>query len=202
MSSPRFAPGEIDIVEWLAVEVEKGTFGNMQLIVRPHPQNVQGNLSDLRWIGRLNKINELQQVAVDFPDLIESKLNWSMATHDMIRLANLLTGSSIVINSGSTVSIDGLIHGKPIIVTSVDGDYNLTYWRSAKRLIDYLHLKKLVDTGGVSVVNNYIEFKEMIIKFVNRPGYLIDKRLGALNDEIFMPDGNATSRVATVLTNN
>ena len=48
MSSPYFAPNEIDIVEQLSKWIGEGRFNRkIQLIVRPHPQNIAGNMADL-----------------------------------------------------------------------------------------------------------------------------------------------------------
>ncbi len=199
MSSPRFAPGEIQIVEWLAAEMEKQAFGELQLIVRPHPQNVTGNLADKSWLPRLAKLGEHRHTAVDFPEVAKSKLNWSMKNDDMVRLANLLTGSKMVINSGSTVSIDGLLHHKPIIITAFDGHQKFSYWKSARRLIDYPHLKKLIDAGGITVTKSFETFEHALRQALADDHYRLDERNRTLLLEIYKPDGGATERVVNKL---
>jgi len=99
------SPLEIDIVEHLAGQIDAGVFGeNMQLVVRPHPQNVVGHLADLTWLGRLDVLVS-ERVKIDYPQLVDSKLQWSMKQSDMIHLSNMLYGAACCINSGSTVSI-------------------------------------------------------------------------------------------------
>ena len=56
MSSPYFAPREIDIVEKIATWVEENTWPGLNFIVRPHPQNVIGYLADLNWLPRLKNV--------------------------------------------------------------------------------------------------------------------------------------------------
>ncbi len=99
MSSPRFAPKEIDIVEWIATEIKKNTFGEkMQFIIRPHPQNVQGGMADKSWLPRLKALQG-NRVAVDFPDLADkSKMAWSMQMNDIISLSQLIASSSVSLN--------------------------------------------------------------------------------------------------------
>ncbi len=97
MSAPYFSPNEIDIVEWLAKKIDENEFGELSLIVRPHPQNVTGNMADKTWIDRLKKI-ESSRVSVDWPKLVKSKLNWSMQMNDMLDLAHLIEGCAISIN--------------------------------------------------------------------------------------------------------
>lgn len=195
MSSPRFAPHEIDIVEWLAKAINEDVFGkDLQLIVRPHPQNVQGALSDKKWIGRLDKLKS-DRVAVDYPQLVDSKVRWSMRKSDMDHLSNLLLGCSVCLNSGSTVSIDALIMEKPVILTSFDGDQDLYYWKSARRLVDYTHQKKFVDLGGGEVVHSYQELKQTIFKYLENPTHKAAERKYALSMECHLNDGQSTKRV-------
>ena len=195
MSSPRFAPHEIDIVGWLAKAVEDNVFGiNLQLVVRPHPQNVQGSLGDKSWLKRLDRLNS-DRVAIDYPKLIESKVRWSMRKTDMLRLSNLLAGCCVCLNSGSTVSIDALMMDKPVVLTSFDGDKKLYYWKSGRRLVDYPHQKKFVDLGGANVVHSYKELKEEVLKYLFRPNHDLAKRQHARQMECHLNDGLATERV-------
>ena len=201
MSSPRFAPREIDIVEWMAKQVEKGGFGEgVQLIIRPHPQNMEGAMKDKSWFARLKRMCYRRNVAVDFPSLVKSKLNWSMQTGDMIRLSQLIAGASVTFNSGSTVSIDALVHDRPVIITAFDGDQKLPYWRSARRLIDYVHLRKLVDLGGVRVARSYEDLATMTALFLKQPMADMEKRSYTVQKEVGDFVGSATQKACDVLT--
>jgi hypothetical protein len=171
----------------------------MQLIIRPHPQNVVGNLSDKNWLPRLRALNKTGRVAVDFPTLIESKINWSMDVKDMERMAQLITGACVTLNSGSTMSIDALLQEKPVIITAFDADFKLDYWRSARRLVDYIHLKKLVELGGVTVVHSFEALRECINHYVTDPAWNKVAREEAVRQELFKNDGEATLRVVDIL---
>lgn len=163
MSSPRFAPGEIDIVEWLSSEIKNNKFGkDMQLVIRLHPQNVQGYLADNTLIQRLKKL-QCERIIVDFPDFVMNSNMWlSMEFLDMKRLSLLLSKAKICLNSGSTLSIDSLLLDIPVIITAFDGMKIYDYWKSARRLIDYPHLKKFLKINNISVVNNFEELNEQI----------------------------------------
>ncbi len=199
MSAPRFCPGEMDIVEWMILQIEKEAWGNeMQLVIRPHPQIMQGAMKNNSWVSRLKKINN-PKVAVDFPRLVKSKIKWSMQREDMNHLSNLLLGCSICINSGSTVSIDALMVDKPVILTSFDGDRKLPYWKSARRLIDYTHLAKLVKLGGVRVSTSYEDFNNQINSFLQDPELDWRKRKDTIEQQCFSQDGRSTNRVIKVM---
>ncbi|MEM9528162.1 MAG: hypothetical protein AAGA31_16235, partial [Bacteroidota bacterium] len=145
MSAPRFCPREIDIVEWLAERIQKNVFGpDVQLVVRPHPQNMVGDMVDSSWVGRLEQLAGLDRVTVNYPKLVGgSKIPWSMEQGDMLVFSSLIARSSVVLNSGSTVSIDALMHYRPVVMTLFDANEELPYWQSARRMKDFIHLKKL-----------------------------------------------------------
>lgn len=197
MSAPRFAPREIDNVEWIAKQISDNQFGkDLQFIIRPHPQNMIGEMADFSWLPRLQKLDTLNRIAVDYPNLVKNTaMRWSIQQSDMKRLSHLLAGSSIVLNSGSTVSIDALMVGKPVILTSFDADEQLDYWKSARRLIDYTHLKKFIALGGVKVADSFIKLEEQIKNYLTDPNQNLDKRKFAIQQECFKTDGLSTQRV-------
>jgi len=180
MSSPRFAPYEIDIVEWLSKKIDSNAFGkDMQLIVRPHPQNVQGHMADPSWLPRLRSLSSAR-TGVDFPKLVESKMPWSMQEKDMVRLSQLLVGAIVSLNSGSTLSIDSLMCDTPVVLTSFDGDREIEYWKSSSRLADYVHLKKLISFGGIPVARSYSDLQAILVKYVSNKSYLKKERVSTL----------------------
>ena len=120
MSASYFAPNEIDIVEWLAKEVESNSFGDdMQLIVRPHMANLMANRSDQSWLGRLQKLPS-KRVVLDLPDAENSLLTWYMKHDDMIKLSNLINRASVCLNSGSTIAIEAAYLNRPVVLTAFD----------------------------------------------------------------------------------
>lgn len=197
MSAPRFAPREIEVVEWIADRVEDDTFGpEMQFIVRPHPQNMTGYMADFSWVDRLKALAQRPRIAVNYPGLVqETRLPWSMQQDDMVIFSQLIGGSTVVSNIGSTVSIDALMNGRPVILTSFDANEELPYWQSARRLIDFTHLRKFVAEGGVSVVHSFAELEDTIKAYANDPEHNLARRRATLEAECFQPDGQATARV-------
>jgi hypothetical protein len=200
MSSPLFAPREIDVVERLASDVEAGKYGNeMQLLVRPHPQNVQGGMADESWLPRLRRLAQRPSVGVDFPRVRPSRLAWNMDHADLRHLSTLLSGSLACLNSGSTLSIDALLCGKPVILTCFDGDASLPWWQSAKRLTEYVHLSKLIEWKGVRVVRGYGELDEVIHRVIEDPDVDVEARRRTTIDFCGPSDGAACERVADAL---
>lgn len=197
MSSPYFAPHEIDIVEWLARQVEAGAFGqDTQLVIRPHPQNVSGNMADESWLGRLQKLKSAR-VAVDIPRIQKkSRLMWNMQRDDLSRLATLLSGCAITINSGSTLCIDAMIHDRPVIITAFDADADLPWYLSARRCVEYPHLAKLVSLEGLRVARSFDELSDQIRAYLDDPATDQDGRARSRAQECGPCDGRAAARVA------
>jgi hypothetical protein len=202
MSSPRFAPREIDIVEQLCLAVHMNQFGNtMQLIVRPHPQNVQGQMADLSWLPRLDKLRS-NRIGIDYPILKGSRMQWSMDQTDMIKMSQMLVHSKICINSGSTLCIDALSSNIPVIVTAFDGEIEMDYWKSVRRLMDFPHLRKLRKLRGFTVVNSYVDLFEEINKFISFPDKELESRKAALVQETSANTGYATSTLVEYFLQN
>ncbi len=199
MSSPYFAPHEIDIVEWLADAVRKDLFGSsLQLLVRLHPQNVSGNMADLSWLSRLETL-EGGRVGIDYPTLEKSQLRWNMAAEDLPKLAALLRGCSVSLNSGSTLSLDAITHDKPVILTSFDADYEVPWWKSVRRGPEYPHMVKLIALGGVRVTQSYQDLQAAIEAYLADPGLDAQGRALTKAQECGSCDGLASQRAATDL---
>lgn len=199
MSSPVFAPNETDIVEWLAQRVESGAYGSeMQLVVRLHPQNVTGSMADESWLPRLEAIRSAR-VAVNYPEMQASKLAWDISEQDLPNLVNLIAGSSIVFNTGSTFSIDGIIADVPVILTAFDADQRHAWHNSGRRVLDYIHLKKMIALEGVSVTTSFEELDETIRAYLADPQLRSKGRARVREQELGGAAGGATGRVAEAL---
>ncbi len=200
LGSPYFAPKEIDIAEWLAKKIDNKDFGELQLILRPHPQNLSSNEADTLLVKRLKAI-ESKNVVVDWPRMLESKLNWSMQLSDMYEFAHLLEGCKLSINSGSTVSIDSLLHDKPVIQPLFDANEDLPWWQSVKRVLEYTHCKKMIDLKAVTVALSYKEFESEINRFLENEQYELEFRQNARFQQVGENDGKATERVVAAIEN-
>ena len=203
MSAPRFCPREIDIVEWLAHKVAEGELSRpVQLVVRPHPQNVEGDMADLSWLPRIDALKLLDRVAVIYPIMnTDSRLLYSINEQDMDTFTRLLAGSSVLLNSGSTVSIDAMMTDRPVVLTSFDGDATIDYWLSARRLRDYTHLAKIIALGGIRVTTDYAALEASIEDYLTDPGRDGEARRETIAAYCTVADGTATQRAADYYLN-
>ncbi len=199
MSAPYFCPTEIDIVEWLAARIAEGRFGaDLQLVVRPHPQNVTGNLADLSWLPRIDALRG-PRVAVDLPTMEPGGLSWSLDPADLPHMATLVGGAVATLNSGSTLAIDALVHDRPVILTPFDTVDDLPWWKSARRIASYPHLVGLIRTGGVRVTRSLDELGRALDTVLANPDDDVAGRRAARHAELFAVDGRAAARAAEAL---
>ncbi|MBK7737485.1 MAG: hypothetical protein IPI45_06885 [Saprospiraceae bacterium] len=192
MSSPRFAPREIDIVEYLAKKIIENAFGEtMQLVIRPHPQNVKGWMADPEWIRRLESLKN-HRILLFYPEMSESSLLWSMDQTDFQKLSTVLSACVVCINSCSTLSMDALMAGKGNIAPMFDGDASYNYWHSARRLLDYTHIKKFVALGGTQVVSDFASLDSEILNFIRIPNYKLTERNHSIQQEFYFNGPSST----------
>src|SRR3990172_2604570 len=120
--SPYSCPNEIDILAWLAERVNKNAFTRpCSLVIRPHPQMISGFYSGSS--AQLERLRALSgpRIAVDFPPVLSDQLAWDLPKVDMHRLASLLAGSAMCLNSNSTLSLDACMLDRPVINIAFDG---------------------------------------------------------------------------------
>lgn len=198
MSSPYIAPREMDVVNWLARQVRSDRFGEqMQLLIRPHPQEVRRDGSASLFDGVADDSG--RRVAINYPEIRPDGLNWSMEESDLSRLVALLSGSSVTLNSGSTFAIDGLMHDKPVIITAFDGDAELPWYRTASRVLSFDHIQKLLAFGGCYVADSYDALARGIDRYLADPGADSEGRKAARHGECGPCDGKTARRVADAL---
>lgn len=199
MSAPYFCPDEILIIEWLASQVESNKYGpEMQLIARPHMQNVKGPMADTTWLNRLRNMVS-NRVAVDLPDMEDSELTWSMKHDDMYKMSALLANCSIAMNSCSTVAIESVIVDRPTVMPMFDVNQGYSEWKSVERMGKFIHMKKFIDLGGVEIAHSFEEFDYLIKENLSNPDRLKTKRKYAGEQECFKLDGRSTKRVAAAI---
>ena len=199
MSAPYFAPREIDIVERIASWIEEGRWPGLKFVVRPHPQNVIGNMADLSWLKRLDALSSAN-IKIDYPEINEgSNIRWSMKQSDMEKMSRLIAGSTAILNSGSTMTIDGLCYHNPVIVTAFDNEEELPWHLSVKRVMEYEHFRNIIQSGAVAVAWNYNDLEDAINQAIENPEARLEEMKSILFAEIGIDDGNATGRVVDVL---
>ena len=161
MSAHRFAPTEVEIIKSL----HQGLIDrDIDLVVRPHPQNLHGPMSSKIIVKELEYIAGLPNVRVVWPRMSNYRGDFIFEHKDSIEYQTTLKNALCVINSGSTASVEALLLNTPVILASFDMPQKYPFWNSARRLINFPHIQKLLISSGIHVAHSINEMLGLIPK--------------------------------------
>jgi hypothetical protein len=191
---------EIDILEWLAGEVNANSFAEpCSLVIRLHPQGASGYYSlDARDLRRLRALAG-PRVVLESPPVLSQRLESDAPKSDMYHLASLLAGSAMCINVSSTLCLDACMLDRPTITVAFDGWKQLPYDESTRQALDFIHMAKLLAFGGVRIARSFSELEAHFNAYFRDPSLDRDGRMLSVARECGPRDGKATERVASTL---
>jgi hypothetical protein len=200
MVAPYSAPRELDVITWLVEKIRARAFATpCSLVIRPHPQTIRGIYAhDREELARLQALTG-PYVALDMPPVLSEQLAWDLPKSDMYTLASLLAGSAMCLSVGSTLCLEACIVDCPVISVGFDGAEELPYDLSARRGLDFIHIKKMLALGGVRVARSFADLEAHINTYLREPHLDRDKRAYTAAQECGPCDGRAAERVAAAL---
>lgn len=195
--NPALVPHEYQIVSEIVDWMKNGRFSRpVHLWVRLHPQVVQG-------VYRRNVDNYLalkcERVHIEVPPVHDSCLNWDLPKEDAEHLASLLTASDVVITPNSTLSIDAACVDTPIVNLFHDSTGFDARGMTARRFRFYTHYSKILETGGIAIVDQPEQFIPAIERYLDNPGLDREGRKAILQQQFNGLDGRAGERTAQAL---
>jgi hypothetical protein len=187
-----------DIVEILIESIDGGKIVfPCQVLIRPHPnvihrKNGPGNDKELMsWQGLSKDIH------IERPKM-KSRAGASRIKKEdsLVRSENIFF-SDVVIHFYSTIAIEAAAVDKPNITIGFDGknDSNLV-----RRFEKYMHIRALLDTGGVRIATSRDDLINAINEFFSQPTKNAKERRHIVERFFYRNDGKAVERVAQVIT--
>ncbi len=162
------------------------------MIFRAHPA----------FLSPLERMKKLKHVVLDkvFGQRFDTVGDPATDQADLAHFVNSLYHSDIVVTAASTVGLDAVVLGKPLISVSFDGKSKPVYWLSCERFQDHFaHWIDFMKCGGARRVNSQEEFASAINL------YLGDREKDAAGRECIrkrfatFSDGKSTERLAAAL---
>ncbi|MDH3709643.1 MAG: CDP-glycerol glycerophosphotransferase family protein [Cyclobacteriaceae bacterium] len=185
-----FFPG-FDETCWMDVLVglldRKELPGDPQIICRLHP-----------WsrLEHFEKYGRRPDIRLSYVNKYWPALTWYMDDKDMIEMGNMLAHSDVVITPGSTVTLEAAIFDRPTIVP-IFHPYQqrraknyFTTWVLGK------HFGRIQELNLVPIIKEQKDFKDMIIKCLEEPGFYAEQRQQLVRDYAHFTDGASTKRIA------
>ena len=184
-SGPNINPDEPALVDALATSLQ--TWDDAQVLVRLHPiDQVE------RYDTSLHTNVAYQVPGTETERSLDDR--FTMAGF-MPTLRDTLGSSDVVINTASTMSLDAVAMGRPVINLAIDLQPT-PYHRSTRRYYDFDHYRPLVESGAIRVVRTVDELATEARRYLTDPTQdrvARDRLRDAMCGQI---DGQSAQRVA------
>lgn len=187
------APHETEVCGMVAEAIEKGEIPkDVQIIFRPHPNFIVAREKVLTFPHTVFDEGVAYYTAKD-------KGSWEMDKAKIAHLVNSLRHADLAITTASTMTIDAVAFGKPVICIGFDGEHAEPYWKSVKRYYyDFSHYIALTKTKGFQLAENRSELIAAINEYLKNPEKDAEGRKVIFERFIWRLGGSA-ERLAAVL---
>ena len=152
-------------------------------------------------VGHVNlgKIKPIPgRLAIDDPgsgnDFIAADLTGKDA-----HLADLIYHSDVVVAFASTLAIDAMVFGKPVIFVGFDAVEGRPYWQSLRRFYDYNHQRDLLKSGGVRLARSPQDLANYLKVYLADPAADFEGRKRIIAERCWKLDGGSGKRLAEVI---
>lgn len=194
LNNPSFNPQNPEYVRFLLEAVRTGDIaGKPNVVVRMHPWDRDSNHETI--VHRYDRAYIERPFGVPDP---RSVYECIPSQEEVIHYGALMTHADVVVNIGSTTSLDAIAADTPVVNIAFDiseTDPAL----SAARFYDYSHYKPIVDSGAVRLTWDRSQFFREVNAFLENPSIDADKRSVARRDFLTYTDGCSASRVAQAI---
>ena len=173
----------------------------LQILARFHPKYPDSSeklhLKNFIFDRPGTHLSDKKEFSVDMG--IANTYAWTFKDKDLVRLANSLKHSDVVINTESTLSLDASANDTPVILIGYDGDRQVPYWDSVERIYEREHYSHVVETHAAPLVKSHDELENAIKQFLDNPEYLRKEREILKKNMLFKTDGRSAERVANAV---
>ena len=162
----RVFPEEPLFLEKLVDRVTAGIFGDVSLIIRLHPTDAVRSKE-----YKTKYLDETTPVRFDLADDNFAAENTGLvgAQDSIVRFVELMQYSDIVINVGSTITLDAAIHDTPIICPNIQFSKPSHPWDSIDLRYRNNHTQIVAKSGAVSLPKTMEELTDDILIALQRP---------------------------------
>lgn len=193
LGSPNFLD-ELPGAVWLADEVEAGTLGDVQMVVRPHPVHHADSL-------RRHFADTGSRVVVQEPGSgpTVDRRNTQLRTH-VVEWVNTFRHCDVLVNLASTATIDSAINDRPVISLDFDPAPGGT---QARLIADinrtWSHWSPIARSGGLLLAADRRAVVDGIRAYLANPALHRTERKAMVRHVIGEADGRSGERLAEAI---
>lgn len=188
--TPSTIPNENLVIEEIYNELKKLNF-KWHLRVRIHPKN---NMANFRALANKKNVSLEKVNQNDF----RARDGQCFTSEGIDHYTALLKSSDVVLNIASTVSLEALAVGTPVIHIAID-DKKTSYYSSNKRFYDYDHIRHLSQFGAIPIVDKKRVLNKTIEQ-VLKNDYKKRERAMLVSDMVGRFDGANGARLSKEIT--
>lgn len=170
----------------------------LQILARLHPKYMDSSEGEQYRHIVMDRpgthFNTEKEFSIDMG--VANVFQWTFADKDIYHLANSIYHSDLIINTESTLTLDGAALDKPSILIAYDGTHTLPYWDSVARVYEREHYHNVVTTGAVPLVKSDDELQKEINAFLSDGDYLRKEREALKARLLYKSDGQSAKRTA------
>ncbi|MBZ0094038.1 MAG: hypothetical protein K8H75_01480 [Sulfuricella sp.] len=164
---------------------------NANLLIRPHPADD---------FAAYDKYQGQAGVAIQYPYAAVGSDGNDVTMGKPLMLAATMRYAAVVINVFSTMCLDAMANGAPVIVIGFDA-VPVPPERSVRNYTELQHIKELLEFNAVSLANSGEELLGLINQYLNDRSFNLENRQQCVAAETFGLDGRAAARVADLIAN-
>jgi len=142
----------------------------------------------------------------NYPDWKQARSNhqesWSQripSVEDVTDLKSVLMFTDLSVNMLSTMSLDNMLFDKPVVNTVFGNATNGLY--DDQRFLNYAHIKKVVESGAVTIAKNETELISAINQCLSAPDHKLKEQKALLELQIGKPLEQTSKRISEALRN-
>lgn len=162
---------------------------DVNLLIRPHPADD---------FAAYDQYKGQAGVAIQYPYAAVGSDGNDATMGKPLMLAATMRYAAVVINVFSTMCLDAMANGAPVIVIGFDA-VPVPQERSVRNYTELQHIKELLEFNAVSLANSNDELLFFINQYLNDRSFNLENRQKCVVAETFGLDGKAAARVADLL---
>jgi len=179
--SPNTFLYNVDIARVICEAIRDGRLPeDCHLIARPHPIYFRRRDGQYVFEKEVQEWEELLNqyagdcLSIDYPTMIDGRLNFFMPDSEIPKLASILENSDVVVNMFSTLNVEASIFDKPTVNVAFQFEHKRPPSAKIARFnIHYdevqTHNQRVIQSGGTTVAHSVEQLIEQINQYLQNP---------------------------------
>ncbi len=195
-SEGKVTPYDPEIVAGIADMIERNELVEpCQVLVRPH----FGYKNDA---DKFDPVAARRHLAIDRSNTPRPVFydQWDYSREHFLRLAEILQAGDVMVTTASTLAIDAVMFGMPVIAIAFDGEHHFPHEESVARWYETEYYSHVLKTGAVVIVRNFAELRAALNAILEKPDERKTQRAELVRRFAGRFDGKAGERIAAYLS--